>query len=205
MRKPKLRELKEAIVSLFTPPFTTKFPYQPHIPPKRFRGRPEFNDDECVGCGACANVCPSKAIEVIDDTKEEKRILIHHPDKCIFCGECERNCITEKGIKLTNKFDTSYFEKPESVENKVEHKLVICKNCGTVIGTEKHIRWIYQKLGNLAFSNPILVSKMLKNLDIKTEVEEKITPPIQRTDIMKVICPACRRIAFVSDEINEKK
>jgi len=93
-------------------------------------------------------VCPSKAIEIIDDIKEEKRILIHHPDKCIFCGECERNCITEKGIKLTNKFDTSYFEKPESVENKVEHKLVICKNCGTVIGTEKHIRWIYQKLGN---------------------------------------------------------
>ncbi|RKY30056.1 MAG: 4Fe-4S ferredoxin, partial [Candidatus Omnitrophota bacterium] len=42
MKKPKLRELKEALTSLFTKPYTTKFPYQPHTPPKRFRGRPKF-------------------------------------------------------------------------------------------------------------------------------------------------------------------
>lgn len=205
MKKPKLRELKEAIISLLTPPYTTKFPYQPHTPPERFRGRPEFNPDECVGCGACFNVCPSKAIDMIDDVKGAKRVLIHHPDNCIFCRECERNCITEKGITLTNKFDVSYFDTPESVENKVEHNLVICQNCGAVIGTEKHIEWIYRKLGNLAFSNPVLVTKMIKNLDIKTEAERKVISPIQRTDIMKVICPACRRIAFISDEKKEEK
>jgi len=205
MKKPKLRELKEAITSLFTPPYTTKFPYEVHIPAKRFRGKPEFNTEECVGCGACANVCPANAIEMIDDIKIEKRTLIHHPDKCIFCGECERNCITIKGIKLTNKFDVSYFKGPEEVENKVEHNLVVCKNCGNVIGTEKHIIWIYKKLGNYAFSNPIIVSKLIKNLNIKTEVEEKIIQPIQRTDIMKTICPSCRRIAFILDEKIGKK
>jgi len=200
MKKPKLRELKEGITSLFTPPYTTKFPYKPHIPPKRFRGRPEFNADECVGCGACANVCPSKAIEVIDDITEEKRTLIHQPDKCLFCGECERNCITTKGIKLTNKFDVSYFKEPEEVENKVEYPLVICKNCGSIISTEKHIIWIYKKLGNLSYSNAVLVTEIIKNLNIKTEEQEKIILPIQRTDIMKIICPVCKRIAFISDE-----
>jgi len=119
MRKPKLREIKEALTSLFTKPYTTKFPYQPHTPPKRFRGRPKFDEKECVGCGGCANVCPSNAIELIDNPEEKKRILIHHPDKCIFCGECERNCITEKGIRLTQEFDISYFDTPETVENKV--------------------------------------------------------------------------------------
>jgi len=200
MKKPKLRELKEGIISLFTPPYTTKFPYEPHIPPKRFRGRPEFNLDECVGCGACANVCPSKAIEVIDDIGEEKRVLIHHPDKCLFCGECERNCITTKGIKLTNKFDVSYFKEPEEVENKVEYPLVICKSCGSIIGTEKHIIWIYKKLGNLSYSNAVLVTNIIKNLNIKTEEQEKVILPIQRTDIMKIICPVCKRTAFISDE-----
>ena len=205
MRKPKLREIKEALTSLFTKPYTTKFPYQPHTPPKRFRGRPKFDEKECVGCGGCANVCPSNAIEIIDDTKEKKRILIHHPDKCIFCGECERNCITEKGIRLTQEFDISYFDTPETVENKIEHNLVICENCGEIIGTEKHIRFIYKKLGNLAFSQPILITKAIENLEIKTEAEEKILPPIQRTDILKVVCPKCRRIAFISDEKTEKK
>jgi len=205
MKKPKLRELKEALTSLFTKPYTTKFPYQPHTPPKRFRGRPKFDEKECVGCGGCANVCPSNAIELIDNPEEKKRILIHHPDKCIFCGECERNCITEKGIRLTQEFDISYFDTPETVENKIEHNLVICENCGEIIGTEKHIRFIYKKLGNLAFSQPILITKAIENLEIKTEAEEKILPPIQRTDILKVVCPKCRRIAFISDEKTEKK
>lgn len=205
MRKPKLRELKEALTSLFTKPYTTKFPYQPHTPPKRFRGRPKFDEKECVGCGGCANVCPSNAIELIDNPEEKKRILIHHPDKCIFCGECERNCITEKGIRLTQEFDVSYFDTPETVENKVEHNLVICGNCGEIIGTEKHIRFIYRKLGNLAFSQPILITKAIENLEIKTEAEEKILPPIQRTDILKVVCPKCRRVAFISDEKTEQK
>ena len=32
MRYPKIRELKEAVVSLVTPAFTSKFPREPHIP-----------------------------------------------------------------------------------------------------------------------------------------------------------------------------
>jgi hypothetical protein len=46
---------------------------------------------------------------------------------------------------------------------------------------------------------------MIKNLNIKTEYEEKFVPPIQRTDILKVVCPKCRRIAFISDEKKELK
>ncbi|HDD65060.1 MAG TPA: 4Fe-4S dicluster domain-containing protein, partial [Firmicutes bacterium] len=105
MKKPKLRELKEAITSLFSKPYTTKFPFEPHKPSKRFRGKPKFDEEKCVGCGACAQVCPSNAIEVKDIIEEKKRILIHHPDKCIYCGQCEINCITDGGIKLTDQFD----------------------------------------------------------------------------------------------------
>jgi len=207
MRKPKLRELKEAFTSLFSKPYTTKFPYQPHVPSKRFRGRPKFDEEKCMGCGGCASVCPSDAIEVKDivENKSGKRILTHFPDKCIFCGQCEANCPVEgKGIRLTKEFDISYFDKKE-VENSVEHELVICESCGSVIGPKKQILWIAEKLGNLAFSQPVLITQIIQNLNILTEVEEKVVPPIQRTDILKVICPKCRRQAFISDERKEKK
>lgn len=205
MRKPKLRELKEAITSLFSKPYTTDFPYKAHIPFKRFRGKPQFSEIDCVGCGGCYNVCPSKAIDMIDDIENKKRILIHNPDRCIFCGECERNCITKTGIRLTNEFDVSYLKDVNEVSHKVEHNLVICIGCGEIIGTEKHIRYIYEKLGSLAFSQPNLITEAIKKLEIKTEYEEKFVPPIQRTDILKVICPKCRRISFISDEKKELK
>lgn len=205
MRKPKIRELKEAITSLFSKPYTTKFPYEVHKPFPRFRGKPEYNEKECVGCGGCFQVCPSKAIDMIDDIENKKRILIHNPDKCIFCGECERNCITQKGIKLTNQFDVSYLKDPNEVKHKVEHNLILCIFCGEVIGTEKHIRFIYKKLGNLAFSQPVILTELMKEVDIKTEYEEKAVPPITRQDILKVICPKCRRISFIKDEKKEGK
>ena len=205
MRKPKIRELKEAITSLISKPYTTKFPYEEHKPFPRFRGKPKYNEEKCVGCGGCFQVCPSKAIDMIDDIENRKRILIHNPDKCIFCGECERNCITKEGIKLTNQFDISYLKEPDEVKDRIEHNLVVCVSCGKVIGTEKHIMYLYKKLGNLAFSQPNLINEMIKNLNIKTEYEEKFVPPIQRTDILKVVCPNCKRIAFISDEKKELK
>jgi len=62
MRYPKLRELKEAIRALIKGPYTSRFPFEPHQPYERFRGKPEFRQDDCVGCGACFQVCPAKAI-----------------------------------------------------------------------------------------------------------------------------------------------
>lgn len=42
--------------------------------------------DECVNCGACADVCPNEAIS----EKDERRII--DPDKCLDCGACEAEC-----------------------------------------------------------------------------------------------------------------
>ena len=66
MKYPKLRELKEAVKSLFSRPYTSKFPFKPHEPFDGFRGKPQYFDEYCVGCGACSHVCPGNAITVID-------------------------------------------------------------------------------------------------------------------------------------------
>ncbi len=207
MKKPKIRELREAITSLFSRPFTTGFPFKPYAAPKRYRGKPEYNEDGCVGCGACFQVCPAKAIEMIDTVNNDgsgTRTLVHHPAECIFCGECERNCITKEGIKLSTKFDIAYFDEKD-VTNSIQHKLLVCSDCGEIIGTEKHIIWTFRRVKNLGFAQPVMVSRLMEELEIRTDAEEKFTPPVQRTDMLKIVCPRCRRIAFISDEKKESR
>ena len=75
MKYPKLRELKEAVISLFTPAYTSKFPAEPHVPFEKFRGKPVVDNDNCVGCETCANVCPPFAITNYDDVEKGVRII----------------------------------------------------------------------------------------------------------------------------------
>jgi Fe-S-cluster-containing hydrogenase component 2 len=43
------------------------------------------NKDECVGCGACVEVCPQEAITMDD-------IAIIDVNECIDCGACVDEC-----------------------------------------------------------------------------------------------------------------
>ena len=42
--------------------------------------------DECIGCGACADICPVDAVKMLDD---KPRV---DPDWCIGCGVCAVHC-----------------------------------------------------------------------------------------------------------------
>jgi Ni,Fe-hydrogenase III small subunit/NAD-dependent dihydropyrimidine dehydrogenase PreA subunit len=66
---------------------TIRFPDGP--PPKlpeRFRGHPKLEAALCAdGCRTCADVCPTRAIEV------EPRLGVDL-GRCLFCGECAAAC-----------------------------------------------------------------------------------------------------------------
>jgi len=59
---PKIREVIEAVKALIVGPYTSKFPKIAHTPHPNFRGQPKFNEEKCVGCLACEQVCPVEAI-----------------------------------------------------------------------------------------------------------------------------------------------
>jgi formate hydrogenlyase subunit 6/NADH:ubiquinone oxidoreductase subunit I len=195
MKLPKIRELLEAIKALLTGPYTTKFPYKPHIPHSNFRGQPVFNPDKCVGCLACEAVCPVEAIDHRDipDPDNPKRIMIHYTDTCIFCGSCEAACIADnEGIKLTNEWDLAFFDRKQSEET-IEKELEICEICGEVIACKDHLKWISDKIGELTYSNPTLYLSRLKSLGVIDENLIAASKDYGRSDRMKMLCARHRR------------
>ncbi len=202
MRKPKLRELWEAIKSLVRGPYTSKFPKVLTVPPKGFRGRPRYHPDDCVGCKACAEVCPARAIDVEDIvTSKGKGIrrLTHHYDICIYCGQCEKACITEKGILLSDEYALTLDDRTKATDI-AEKELAFCERCGEIIGAKDHIKWISRKLGPLAFANPNVLLMRHDELGLLPHSIETDTPSQARAGHLKVLCPKCRRESIFEEQ-----
>ncbi len=197
MKFPKLRELREAIRALIKGPYTAKFPYEPHKPFERFRGRPYFHEEYCIGCTACAQVCPAQAIEVED--KKDKRVLTVHWDICIFCGLCQANCPTEKGIVLSQEFDFATTQNRQDLKNAVEKEFVLCECCQEPVVPHDQYVWIAKRLGPLVFSNSSLLLHYLRltGLALKEKLSRKKEAEFLRADRIRVICPRCRREAVI--------
>ena len=197
MRLPKLRELKEAVIAVFSPRFTTRFPYEPCEVPQKYRGKPEFDLDSCIGCGACVNVCPTEALTMIDDEQADPpvRKITLRCDTCIFCGNCSENCTTTDGINLSNKWDLASLNKDDFIET-FDYELQFCEKCGAKIGTKKHLVWLYEKLGPLAYTNPSLLVAKQNELTTKLPELEQQAQEAERavdtSDFMRILCPKCK-------------
>lgn len=49
----------------------------------------EVNEEDCIGCGTCSEICPMETIDLIDD------IATINSEKCIGCGVCVHQCPSE--------------------------------------------------------------------------------------------------------------
>jgi ferredoxin len=175
------RILKLAIISFFSRPFTTRFPAVPYEPIPQFRGRPRYHADDCMGCGACAQVCPADAIDLADEMNKEKpvRKLVHHLDTCIQCGQCER-------------YDYAAFSRTD-FEERVEKELLLCECCGEIIAPVDQLRWLARRLGPLAFTNPTLMLVSARELAVVSAGVKITADKTVRAGRVSIQCPKCRR------------
>lgn len=204
--KPKLRELKEAITALIKGPYTSKFPFAPAVVPEHFRGTPTYVPDECVGCGACGQVCPAGAITIIDEYREDKGCMVRRIERnwgnCIFCSQCFEYCITDKGIELDKDFDKSTMDTEDFVDTH-DKELLICEKCDGIISAVDHIKWITDRLGELAFANQTLTVARYSELKLSEDVAPRDDRDLERSDFMRILCPNCRASYIMSDEWGE--
>jgi hydrogenase-4 component H len=169
--------------------------------PKRFRGKPVYDNDGCIACGACALVCPARAIEVKDIVMSQPgkatRRMILHLDECHFCGQCSALCTTrdEKvpGIRHTTDFDLGGFDRSAMVSQTDEKELALCEVCGDVITAKAHLEWLARRLGPLAFANPTLFVASFKGMAFAADVFQAAREYVLRSDRVKVLCAKCRR------------
>lgn len=66
-----------------------------------------IDKDECTGCGMCANVCPTNAINIIED-----EVGFYYPivsKKCIDCNKCEKACLKRIELKRENSFSPTVY------------------------------------------------------------------------------------------------
>jgi Ni,Fe-hydrogenase III small subunit/Fe-S-cluster-containing hydrogenase component 2 len=136
--------------------------------PEGFRGKHEFDSEKCMGCGACAQVCSSDAIDVLEDNG--KRFIKVDYGHCSFCAFCEDECPTE-AIKLTREYHLLTDNRnTANVTNEVE--LSKCTSCGTYFVPTRQIDWALERIENQVSEYKEFHS------DLKTAIE---------------ICPSCRR------------
>ena len=197
MRKPKLRELKEAVRALLFGPYTAR--ELPDADPN-YRGEGQFDEDKCVACGGCAQVCPANAIEVIDkrDADPPVREIRRYHDRCVFCGACEQECLTQGGVHLTPEYDLACFDRDDCIVS-IEKPLVLCEMCGAIIGTQAHLRWVAQQVGARRFANPTLALTLEPRPTLEPIPERDKSLPPDRSDILRVLCPTCRRVVILTE------
>ena len=195
---PKIREIGEALRSLFSRAYNNNYPFTKLVPPDGFRGKPQYYEDDCVGCLACYEVCPARAIDYLDDREKKKRTLTHHPDVCIFCQQCEKACITEKGIMLTKEYDLATFDRRKSITQS-KKELVICGHCGEVVAPIDHLKFLAKKVGHLLYANPTLLIARHDELKL-LEADQPSDSPHWRSGHLKMLCPNCRREIILKEQ-----
>lgn len=76
---------------------------------------------KCCGCTACANICPKKAITMVED---EEGFLYPQIDesKCVNCGLCKKVCAFQEGYSISGRLEDIevYAAKSKNQETKRE-------------------------------------------------------------------------------------
>ena len=92
-------------------------------------------DNKCIGCGACATVCPALAITVLENSKH--RIIDINTANCIYCGLCVEAC-PEEAITSVSGNELPSLNK-DNLHHELRIKLKRCEHCRKPVGTKKGV------------------------------------------------------------------
>lgn len=111
----------------FRPPVTLEYPEKKPTLAERFHGRlalltKSTGEDLCIGCQACARVCPCGDLIQIEMHRDaDKKPVIDQftidIGRCIFCGNCTEVCPVDC-IKMLDDFELADYTREALVLDK---------------------------------------------------------------------------------------
>lgn len=116
---------------------TVKYPFKPYEVCEDFRGKPEYNAEQCIACAACTMACPANALTMNTDRSTGERKWLLFLGRCIFCGRCEEVCPT-KAIRLSQEFEMAVFNKADLFQEAI-FKVADCHVCQRPFAPRKSI------------------------------------------------------------------
>ncbi len=73
-----------------------------------------IDKEDCCGCSACANACPTNCIAMIEDNEGFLYPKANEAD-CVSCGKCEKVCPIIQSKENNKDEKKIYYEKPKAV------------------------------------------------------------------------------------------
>ena len=137
--------------------------------PEGLRGLPELDPEKCVGCGACANSCPTDAMS-FEDLEADRAVRVNY-GLCIYCATCQEIC-PEEAVKLTGEYRAWFKGKDEMVKT-VEVPLRACANCGRYFVSDRQMESIIKRI-----------------LERSGKIYEPLIEDLKK---LTSYCPECRR------------
>lgn len=58
---------------------------------------PIINEEKCIACGRCVDVCP---LDVFWGSEKKKIPVISFPEECWHCSACVQECPEEGAVRL---------------------------------------------------------------------------------------------------------
>lgn len=130
---------------------TQSYPYQPAVMDPNFRGKPEHNSQQCIGCAACINACPSNALSAETDLAAGRLQWRFNLGRCIFCARCEEVCPTA-AITLSSQYELAVWQKAD-LQQQASFPLCYCRECSRPFAVQKEIDYVVALLQHQGVSD----------------------------------------------------
>jgi len=101
--------------------------------------------DDCTLCGFCAQVCPTRALKVLENTTYTSLVL--EAADCIHCSKCEKIC----------EFHALNMGPPTTSDSRLQtlrqSLQVQCQNCGQPVVSQAEMDYIVSQIGESAWQH----------------------------------------------------